>query len=142
MVTYDKHMNSEETVQMIAEYMENGFLENIIDMFRHDPALFSHLPELMADERSRVRIGYVNLVETLMDENREQVLSAVPGMVELLRDERPQIRADAAYMLEIIGDAGAAPALEEAAQNESIEPVREAISDSLDELRKSQQARQ
>lgn len=128
-------MTHGETVKMLTDYMENGFLDNITDMFRHDPSLYSHLAEVMADERSRVRIGYVNLVETLIDAHREHILAVVPEMSMHLRDERPQIRADAAYMLEVIGDVQAVPALVTALQTETVEPVREIFQDALDVLR-------
>jgi len=43
-------------LRMIADHMENGFLENIIDMFRHDTTLYSLVGELIQDERVRVRL--------------------------------------------------------------------------------------
>jgi len=128
-------MTHGETVKMLTDYMENGFLDNITDMFRHDPSLYAHLAEVMADERSRVRIGYVNLVETLIDTHREHILAVVPEIASHLKDERPQIRADAAYMLEVIGDVQAVPALVTALQTETVEPVREIFQDALDVLR-------
>jgi HEAT repeat protein len=127
-------MADREIVKMLTDYMENGFLENIIDMFKHDPSLYDHLPEVMTDERSRVRIGYVNLVETLMGEHGERVLAIVPGIVEHLKDERPQIRADAAYLLEVIGDDRSVSELEVALRNENVEPVREILQDALNVL--------
>jgi len=51
--------------KMIADYMENGFIGNIVDMFKHDKTLYLLIGELMSDERSRVRIGTVALVEIL-----------------------------------------------------------------------------
>ena len=58
-------MAREELKTMIADYMEKGFLENIIDMFKHDKTLYLFIGELMTDERVRVRLGMSALVETL-----------------------------------------------------------------------------
>jgi hypothetical protein len=41
---------------MIADYMEKGFLDNIIDMFTHDSTLYALIGHLIQDERVRVRI--------------------------------------------------------------------------------------
>jgi len=51
--------------KMLADYMENGLLENIIDMFKHDISLYEYVSDLMTDERMRVRIGTIALLETL-----------------------------------------------------------------------------
>ncbi|NIW43441.1 MAG: hypothetical protein GWN14_00985 [candidate division Zixibacteria bacterium] len=128
-------MADNETVKMIADYMENGFLENIIDMFRHDLSLFSHLPEVMADERSRVRIGFVNLVETFLQEYPQEIRSTVPGIAGLLKNEKPELRADAAYMLEIIGDKRALSAIESAYNEENVEPVRQVLGDVIQTMK-------
>jgi len=66
-------MTREELKTMIADYMEKGFLENIIDMFRHDGSLYSLVGELMTDERVRVRLGMSALVETFKKEAPENI---------------------------------------------------------------------
>ena len=47
-------IESSELRRMIADYMENGFLENIIDMFKHDKSPYAFTGKLMADERVRL----------------------------------------------------------------------------------------
>jgi len=42
---------SEDIKMMIADYMEKGFLENIVDMFKHDRSLSPLIADLMRDER-------------------------------------------------------------------------------------------
>jgi len=69
---------------MIADYMEKGFLENIIDMFRHDKSLYPLIGDLLNDERMRVRLGVSALVETLAEEDRGHISAAIPGIVDLL----------------------------------------------------------
>jgi len=67
---------------MIADYMEKGFLENIIDMFKHDKGLYPLIGELMTDERMRVRLGISALVETLAKEDRNTIAGAIREIAE------------------------------------------------------------
>lgn len=39
---------------MITDYMEKGFLENMIDMFRHDKSLYKLIGNLIAEIRQIV----------------------------------------------------------------------------------------
>ena len=57
------------TKKMIADYMEGGYLDNIIDMFKHDKSLYEYIGDLMTDERMRVRIGATALMEELRKES-------------------------------------------------------------------------
>jgi len=98
--------------KMIADYMEGGYLDNIIDMFRHDESLYEFVGYLMTDERMRVRIGATALIETLKKESRN-VGQAVPRILPLLKNEDPVTRGDAAYLLGIIGEKNTVPYLEE-----------------------------
>ncbi len=120
---------------MIADHMENGFLDNIIDMFKHDKNLYPLLGELLADERSRVRIGVVALVETLQDEDREHIIAAIPNIAKLLKDSNPTIRGDAAYLLGIIGHRNALKFLNEAVFDHNA-LVRDTVLESIAELEK------
>jgi hypothetical protein len=107
--------NPQETddKKMIADYMENGLLDNIIDMFKYDKNLYEYAGHLMSDERMRVRIGVTALFETLKKEDPENILKAVPYMLPLLKDQNPVIRGDAANLFGIIGNKDAIPFLEE-----------------------------
>ena len=114
--------------------MENGFLENIVDMFKHDKGLYSLLGDLLGDERSRVRIGTVALVETLQSEDRSNVVSAIPGIARLLKDPHPTIRGDAAYLLGIIGHKNALRFLEDASSDKN-DAVREAVQEAIEDIK-------
>jgi HEAT repeats len=103
---------------MIADHMERGFLDNIIDMFKHDTSLYAYLGDLMKDERIRVRLGISVLVETLKIEDSENITKAIPYILPLLKDENPVLRGDAAYLLEIIGHPDAVPFLRGMAEDE------------------------
>ncbi len=118
---------------LIADYMEKGFLENIIDMFKHDGSLFPLIGELMTDERVRVRLGVSALVETLAKEDPAPFSGAVPGIATLLKNENPTIRGDAAYLLGIIGHPDALPFLREASEDEN-GSVREIVREAIEEI--------
>jgi len=119
---------------MIADYMEKGFLENIIDMFKHDKGLYPLIGELMTDERMRVRLGISALVETLAKEDRNTIAAAIPGIADLLRNENPTIRGDAAYLLGIIGQREVIPFLAEAADDDN-PGVRQIVREAIEEIR-------
>ncbi len=115
---------------MIADYMENGFLDNIVDMFKHDSSLYPLIGDMLADKRGRVRIGTVALVETLKETDSEKLRDSVPGVARLLKNSNAAIRGDAAFLLGIIGSRESLPLLNDAANDEN-EMVREIIEDSI-----------
>ena len=122
-------------LKLIADHMENGFLDNIIDMFKHDKSLYPLIGELLADERSRVRIGVVALVETLQEDNKEHIIDTIPHIAKLLKDSNPTIRGDAAYLLGIIGHRNALTYLNDAVFDHN-ELVRDTVLEAIDELEK------
>jgi hypothetical protein len=119
---------------IIADYMENGFLENIVDMFKYDRSLYPLIGELMADERGRVRLGTVALVEILKKKYFDDILTAIPGIAKLLKNPDPTIRCDAAYLLGIIGHKDAIPFLSEASNDEENDAVEEIIRESIERI--------
>lgn len=97
----------EEFVRIVADHMEAGFLENIIDMLKRDKSHFALIPGLIADERQRVRIGALVLIETFLEKERGEIMGLIPAICAALGSENPVVRADAAYMLSVIGDESA-----------------------------------
>ena len=93
-----------ELKQMIADYMEQGFLSNIIAMFKSDPSLYELVGTLLSDERLRVRMGMTALIEELHKTRPDEVRKALPSLLPLLGNESPTIRGDAAYLVGLIGD--------------------------------------
>jgi HEAT repeat protein len=122
-----------ELKKMIADYMENGFLENIIDMFKHDKDLYELIGNLLIDERIMVRIGTVALVETLKEEDPENISRAIPYVLPVLKNENPVYRGDAAYVLGIIGNPDAIPFLGEMADDEDFD-VKQIVKEAIDEI--------
>ncbi len=126
----------ESTLKMIADHMENGFLDNIVDMFKHDISYYPFIGTLMSDERMQVRIGTFALVETLIEEDMANVIKAVPGITRLLKDPNSTIRGDAAHLLGVIGHKDAVSLLMDAADDEN-SMVRENVKEALDEIKES-----
>ncbi len=89
---------------MIADHMEKGFLENIIDMFRHDRALYSLTGELIQDERVKVRLGVTALIEELKTLDPANLPLALENLLPLLEYANDLVRGDAANLIGIIGD--------------------------------------
>jgi hypothetical protein len=96
---------------LIADHMEAGFLENIIDMFLHDPGLYNLVGELIQDERVRVRVGVTAMMEDLAARDRANVVRAVPHLLPLLDHPEAVVRGDASNLLGIAGDPVAVPLL-------------------------------
>jgi len=90
---------------MILDYMQKGYLDNIIDMFKHDKSLYPIIIDMIKDERIRVRIGAIALTEELVKspKEKEQFAEIIPSISAILKNPNPNIRGDAAYLLEIIG---------------------------------------
>lgn len=118
---------------MIADHMEAGFLENIIDMFKHDRSLFSLLSYLMADERGRVRLGTVALVEEMKKQCHKEIIEAIPFIADILKNPNPTIRADAVYLLGVICHKDCLPHLFSVQDDENT-LVREAVMEAISGL--------
>ncbi|KJR40426.1 glutaredoxin [Candidatus Magnetoovum chiemensis] len=98
-----KNDSSYELFNMIADYMEKGFLDNIIDMFKYDENIYPVIKQLIQDERMRVRIGAIALVEALAEINFQGLNDIADSILPLLNSESPTIRGDALHCLSIIG---------------------------------------
>jgi HEAT repeat protein len=124
---------------MIADYLENGFLDNIIDMFKHDKSLYEYVGDLLTDERMRVRIGISALIETLKVEDSENIPKAIPYILPLLKNQNPVSRGDAAYLLGVIGRRDAIPFLNEIAKDEDAN-VRIIAKEAIEEIKSNSQS--
>ncbi|WP_333652874.1 HEAT repeat domain-containing protein [Dissulfurispira sp.] len=122
-----------ELKAMVLDYMEKGFLENIIDMFRHDESLFPMIIDMMKDKRVRVRLGATALVEELIKLKPEPLIRMIPDIAELLKDENPTVRGDGANLLDIIKHQDALPFLL-IAGNDADSNVREIVKDAIQNI--------
>ncbi|WP_353684070.1 HEAT repeat domain-containing protein [Thermodesulfovibrio sp. 3907-1M] len=121
--------------EMLFDYLDNGYLENIITFFEHEPEQIKLIPRMLADERLRVKVGAFAIIEEMKTKNPGLLREIIPGIVELLNSKEKNIRGDAAYALEIIGDEKARPALIEALSKEDDAQVKEFIEDALKSIR-------
>ncbi len=120
--------------KLLFDYLDNGYLENIITFFEHEPSQLSLIAKMLSDERLRLKVGAFAIIEELKSKNFESLNSIVPLIVELLKSPQKNIRGDAAYALELIGDPSAKEQLLEALEKESDPQVREFIEDALKKL--------
>jgi HEAT repeat protein len=127
------HIDPSDIKTMIADYMEKGFLENIIDMYKYDSSLYTYIGELMKDERLMVRIGISALLDTLKTEDPENISKAIPPILTLLKDKNPVLRSDAAYFLGMIGNKDIIPFLREAISDED-ENVRIIAKEAIEDI--------
>lgn len=119
---------------MLSDYMENGFLENIIDMFKHDRSLYSHVPKMMSDPRQRVRLGTVALIESLMADHKDEIDKLPNALLGLMKETGPVIRADAVYLISVIGGDNAIAALKLASLTETDKTVLAMINEEIKSL--------
>ena len=116
--------------QMVADYMGNGMLENIISMFRQDESYYSMIPDLIVDERIRVKLGTTALVEELVAEKPGSFAKIIPDIAALLENENPTIRGDAANLLAIISLPECKPVFEKYKNDENAD-IREIINEAI-----------
>lgn len=122
--------SGEDMKTMILDYMEKGFLENIIDMFRHDESLFPLIIDMIKDRRVRVRLGATALVEEVIKQRPEPLVRLIPDIAKLLNDEDPVVRGDGANLLDIIKHKDALPFLL-GAEHDDDRNVREIVKEAI-----------
>lgn len=101
-----------EFTKLIAEDLESGALEKVIELFRYNKTLFQVVSNLLRDDRMKVRLGANMLIDELREEKPDDVKLALPGLLPLLSDESPTIRGDAADMIGMIGTSDNIPLLQ------------------------------
>ena len=124
----------DELKVIIPEHMDRGFLENIIDMFKHYDNLYPLIVDMIKDERVRVRLGTTALVEELIKETPGPLIELIPAIGELLKDPNSTIRGDAANLLGIIKHRDALSYLISAENDADVE-VREIVSDAIKDIK-------
>jgi hypothetical protein len=95
--------NDRELIRVIGDFLEMGYLDNILAMFSQDPSHYRLSGELLRDERFRVRLGLAVLFEQLAGERPLEAQQAIPFLAPLLAAESPLLRGEAANLLGIIG---------------------------------------
>jgi len=96
-----------ELQRVIADFLALGHVDNIVAMFRQDPAYFAWTGVLLNDPRFGVRLGVSVLFEHLIGLCPDQCLLAIPSLVAQLTNPIDWVRGEAASVLAIIGTAEA-----------------------------------
>ena len=119
-------------VTVIADFLEMGHVENIMAMFKQDPAIYALSGELLRDERFMVRMGMAVLFEEMMAIRHQDVPLAIPSLLPLLGEETPWIRGEAVTLLGIIGTPEALASIKPLADDPEPQ-IREMVADIFSE---------
>lgn len=119
-----------ELKTVIADFLEMGHVDNIVAMFKQEPAYYNWTGEILTDERFAVRLGVSVLFEELMLQKPEDTPLAIPSLVKQLANTTPFVRGEAISVLGIIGTEEALAHIRNA-QNDPDPQVQEVISDIL-----------
>lgn len=109
-----------ETKKVIGDFLEMGHAENIIAMFRHEPAYYEWVGELLVDERLNVRLGLSVMFEELRLLDPNNVNKAIPSLIKVIENEsEPLYRGEAISLLGLIGDVTSLPVIKNALQDDN-----------------------
>lgn len=96
-------VSDEELKKVIADFLDQGHVENIVAMFRRDPTYYQWTGELLTDERFSVRLGVSVLFEELRDLQPNRLILAIPSLAAVLESQEPLYRGEAVSLLGMIG---------------------------------------
>ena len=96
-------VSDEEMKKVIADFLDQGHVENIVALFRRDPAYYQWTGELLTDERFSVRLGISVLFEELHELQPDRILLAVPSLAAVLESKEPLYRGEAVSILGLVG---------------------------------------
>lgn len=123
------------TAASVADFLGQGMLDVIVDLFKSDPALYGLLGELLASPEIGVRLGASALVEELAAVDPERRPLAAAALSPLLAHADPVRRGDAAYLLGFVGGAAQREALVALAAADPNADVREVAAEAAEKLR-------
>ncbi|MBU1568039.1 MAG: HEAT repeat domain-containing protein [Proteobacteria bacterium] len=92
---------------VIADFLDQGHVDNIIAMFLREPKYYAWTGDILRDERFSVRLGISVLFEELLQIQPEKLELAIPSLAELLTAGEPLLRGEAISLLGIIGSESA-----------------------------------
>jgi hypothetical protein len=96
-------VSDQELKRVIADFLDQGHVENIVAMFRREPKYYGWVGEILRDERFSVRLGVAVLFEELQKIQPGKLMLAIPSLVKLLHTKEPLLRGEAVSILGIIG---------------------------------------
>ena len=96
-------VSDQELKKVIADFLDQGHVENIVAMFRREKKYYEWTGDILNDERFSVRLGVSVLFEELQAIQPDRLPLAIPSLVALLQAKEPLIRGEAVSILGIIG---------------------------------------
>jgi hypothetical protein len=132
MSTAGSEVSDRELKRVIADFLDQGHVENIVAMFRREPLYYGWTGELISDERFIVRLGVSVLFEELKEIQPAKLELAVPSLVEVLSSSEPLYRGEAVSVLGLINTPEALAAVRRLADDPSPQ-VREMVQLILEE---------
>ena len=126
MTEANNSVSDQEFKKVIADFIDQGLVENIVVMFRREPRYLRWSGELLKDERLNVRLGMAILFEELQSLIPDQLPLAIPSLRFLLGEKEPLWRGEAIGLLGFIVNEEAR-ALIESMQNDPSPQVREIV---------------
>lgn len=123
---HQNEVSDEELKKVIADFLDQGHVENIVAMFRREPHYYAWTGEILRDERFSVRLGVSVLFEELRAIQPEKLALAIPSLAELLLDEEPLWRGEAVSILGMIGTPESAALIDPLRHDPSVQ-VREMV---------------
>jgi hypothetical protein len=103
MKTPTNEVSDQDLKRVIADFLDQGHVENIVAMFRREPQYYEWTGDILSDERFNVRLGVTILFEELQAIQPDKPALAIPSLVKLLDSENPIVRGEAISILGIIG---------------------------------------
>lgn len=104
-------VSDKELLSVIKDFLEMGYVDNIVAMFDQEPRYLTWSGNILEDERFAVRLGVSVLFEELKarhPKNPEWLHPAIAALVPLLDSGQPLIRGEALSVLAIIDGPGLA----------------------------------
>lgn len=128
-------MSGDITAAQVAEFLGQGMLDVLVDLFKSDPTHYGLLGELLSSPEMGVRLGASALVEELAVSDPDRRPLAALVLAPLLAETDPVRRGDAAWLLGFVGSAGELAALEAIAAQDPNADVREAAAEAAEKIR-------
>jgi HEAT repeat protein len=130
-------VSTDITAARVADFLGQGLLDVLVDLFRAEPEHYGLLGELLANPEIGVRLGASALVEELAAADPARRPLAAAALAPLLSDADPVRRGDAAYLLGLVGGAEQLPALDALAAGDANPDVREAADEAAARVREA-----
>lgn len=128
-----KEVSDQELKRVIADFLDQGHVDNIVAMFRRDSKYYGWTGEILSDERFNVRLGVAVLFEELAELQPDRLPLAIPSLKRLLCGEDPLLRGEAVSLLGTIGteEAIAAVRLLQQDPNQQVKEMVEIVLEGL-----------